>query len=227
MYRFAQGLQLKQLAMINDGIAGSSKTLTRMTKVLRKVCIAALKRLRIRGMRIGGQHRFVVIDESKFAHKRKYHRGRCGNTWRRKRQWVFGMLEVDGLSRRPILRLVKDRSRQTLISQIQRHIRPRTSILTDEWRAYNRQLSQYGYRQYSVCHKRHFVDPGTGAHTQHIEHAWQNYKLEIWRRRGNRTPESLKTHLKMIEWHHWLGVRHYDGVLGRLIHDVKKHVKTI
>ena len=35
------------------------------------MCIAALKRLRKRGMRIGGRHRFVVIDESKFAHKRK------------------------------------------------------------------------------------------------------------------------------------------------------------
>ncbi|KAL7375704.1 hypothetical protein ABVT39_022217 [Epinephelus coioides] len=35
------------------------------------VCIAALKRLRKRGMRIDGRHRFVVIDESKFAHKRK------------------------------------------------------------------------------------------------------------------------------------------------------------
>ncbi len=45
------------------------------------------------------------------------------------------MLEVDGIFRRPILRLVKDRSRKTLLSQIQQHIRPRTSILTDEWHA--------------------------------------------------------------------------------------------
>ncbi|XP_078029032.1 uncharacterized protein LOC117250894 [Epinephelus lanceolatus] len=135
MHRFAQGLQLKQLAMITEGIAASSRTLTKMAKVLRKVCIAALKRLRKRGMRIGGRHRFVVIDKSKFAHKRKYHRGRCGNTWRCEWQWVFGMLEVDGNSRRPILRLVRDRTRQTLIGQIRRYIRPRTSILTDELRA--------------------------------------------------------------------------------------------
>ncbi|TKS88142.1 Tetraspanin-4 [Collichthys lucidus] len=80
-----------------------------------KACVAGLKRLRKTGMKIGGRHRFVVVDESKFAHKRKYHRGRCGITWRRDCQWVFGMLEVDGTSRRPILRLVKDRSRKTLI----------------------------------------------------------------------------------------------------------------
>ncbi|XP_049449273.1 uncharacterized protein LOC125899213 [Epinephelus fuscoguttatus] len=119
MHRFAQGLQLKQLAMITEGIAASSRTLTKMAKVLRKVCIAALKRLRKRGMRIGGRHRFVVIDESKFAHKRKYHRGRCGNTW---------MLEVDGNSRRPILRLVRDRTRQTLIGQIRRYDRNRKLV---------------------------------------------------------------------------------------------------
>ncbi|XP_041830684.1 uncharacterized protein LOC121632930 [Melanotaenia boesemani] len=124
MHRFAQGLQLKQLAMITDGIAASSRTLTRMAKVLRKVCIAAVKRLRKRGMRIGGRHRFVVIDESKFAHKRKYHRGRCGNTWRRERQWVFGMLEVEGKSRRPILRLVRDRTRKTLIGEHRQPVKP-------------------------------------------------------------------------------------------------------
>ncbi|XP_035983497.1 uncharacterized protein LOC118557487 [Fundulus heteroclitus] len=225
MLRFSQGLQLKQLTMISEGIAASSKTLTRMTTILRKVCMAAVVRLRKRGMKIGGRHRFVVIDESKFAHKRKYHRGRCGKTWHRKRQWVFGMLEVDENSRKPILKLVKDRSRQTLTRQIRRHIRPRTSILTDEWRAYRGQLSQYGYHQYSVCHKKNFVDPVTGAHTQHIERAWQNYKLEIWRHRGNRTPETLQSHLKMIEWHHWLGVCHYNGVLGRIFHDVKQYLK--
>lgn len=141
------------------------------------------------------------------------------------RQWVFGMLEVDRKSRRPILRLVRDRRRKTLIGHIICHVRPRTSILSDEWRAYKGQLAQYVYDHYSVCHKNNFVDRETGAHTQHIERAWQSYKLEVCRHRGNRTPESLKLHLKMIEWHHWLGVRHYSGVLGRLFHDVKKEVK--
>lgn len=41
--RFAQGLQLRQLDLITDGIAASSKTLTSMTKILRKVgALAAL-----------------------------------------------------------------------------------------------------------------------------------------------------------------------------------------
>ena len=41
---------------------------------LAKVCIRAVDKLRHRGqMRVGGRghHRFVVLDESKFSHKRK------------------------------------------------------------------------------------------------------------------------------------------------------------
>ena len=58
--------------MIGDGVCGSSKSLTRVTKRLRKICSKAVKRLeRTRQMRIGGGTAFVVIDESKFRHKIK------------------------------------------------------------------------------------------------------------------------------------------------------------
>ncbi|KAG1925914.1 hypothetical protein F2P79_025207 [Pimephales promelas] len=41
---------------------------------------------------VGGEVNVLVhIDESKFCHKRKYARGRFGNTWKRKRTWVFGI----------------------------------------------------------------------------------------------------------------------------------------
>ncbi|KAK0148557.1 Interferon-inducible GTPase 5 [Merluccius polli] len=206
---FAQGLQLKQLAMITDGIAASSRTLTRMAKVLRKVCIAAVKRLRKRWMRIGGRHRFVVIDESKFAHKRKYHRGRCGNTWRRERQWVFGMLEVDRKSRRPILRLVRDRRRKTLIDAMSDPEHP-SSVMNGVPTKGN--LPSMGMIIILSAIK-------TTLSTERlvlilsILSVHESYKLEVWRHRGNRTPESLKLHLKMIEWHHWLGVHHYNGYL--------------
>lgn len=70
--RFAQGLRLRQVDLISDDIAGSSKTLTSMSKRLRKVCIAAIERMRRRGrQRLGGRREFVAIDESHFRHKRK------------------------------------------------------------------------------------------------------------------------------------------------------------
>ncbi|XP_037398783.1 uncharacterized protein LOC119264355 isoform X2 [Pygocentrus nattereri] len=192
IYRFSQGLQLRQLDMLEHGIAGSSRTLTKMAHTVRKVCMKAVSRLKSKGMKVGGRHHFVVLDESKFSHKRKYNRGRFGNSWRRKRQWVFGMLEVGITTRRPILKLVKTRSRRVLLRVIRRHVKRGSYIMSDEWRAYRGQLSQYGYQHFSVCHKDNFVDARTGSHTQHIERAWQTYKVDIWRHRGNRTSRLLK-----------------------------------
>ena len=58
--------------MIEDGVTGSSKSLTRVTTLLRKICSVAVRRLeRQRKMQIGGRGAFVAIDESKFRHKRK------------------------------------------------------------------------------------------------------------------------------------------------------------
>ena len=58
--------------MLEDGVCGSRKTLTRVTTLLREICCAAVRRLdRRRQMRIGGRRAFIAIDESKFKHKRK------------------------------------------------------------------------------------------------------------------------------------------------------------
>ena len=58
--------------MMTDDIAGSSRTLSKMAKKLRNVCVEAMeRRKRRKGQRLGGQKEFVVIDESHFRHKRK------------------------------------------------------------------------------------------------------------------------------------------------------------
>ncbi|KAJ0037207.1 hypothetical protein NL108_018673 [Boleophthalmus pectinirostris] len=109
--------------------------------------------------------------------------------WRR-RKWVFGMQAVrGGKSRKPVLRLVERRSRRHLVPLVEHHVRPGTSIISDEWRTY-RVLTDLGYDHHTVNHSRWYVDQHTGAHTQHIERSWRTYKEQIWRLRGNRT-ESL------------------------------------
>lgn len=137
------------------------------------------------------------------------------------RKWVFGLLGVTQTSWRPILRLVKKRSRDHLIPLILKHVHPGSVIISDEWRAYKRALSQFGYKHYTVNHSRCFVDPTTGAHTQHLERAWLTYKSIIWRLRGNQSAKLLKQHLAVIEWTHWLGTKHRNGLLGRLIKDIR------
>lgn len=68
----SQGLRKRQVDMMEDGVCGSSKSLTRVTTILREICGKAVRRLeRRREMRIGGRRAFVAIDESKFRHKRK------------------------------------------------------------------------------------------------------------------------------------------------------------
>nr|XP_055075303.1 uncharacterized protein LOC129454751 [Misgurnus anguillicaudatus] len=206
--------------MMQDDIAKSSRTLSKMAHVLRNVCHRAMKRLRRRsGQMIGSRQEFAVLDESNFRHKRKYGRGRASATWRRKK-WVFGVLGVRDRCRHPVLRLVKKRSRRHLIPIVVKYVNPGTTIISDEWRAYRRVLANMGYNHFTVNHSQWFVDPHSGAHTQHIERAWLKYKTGIWRLRGNRTEKMLKEHLSLIEWTHWLGDKHKHGPLGRLIKDI-------
>lgn len=70
--RFSQGLRLRQVDMLQDGITGSSASLTKMTRYICDVCVAAMEKFRRRtGQCIGGRRQFIVIDESNFRYKRK------------------------------------------------------------------------------------------------------------------------------------------------------------
>lgn len=91
-----------------------------------------------------------------------------------------------------------------------------TVIISDEWRAYRGALTNLGYTHLTVNYSRWFVNPVTGAHTQHLERAWLTYKSMIWQLRGNRTE-----HLAVIEWTYLLGNRHKKGPLGRLLKDIQ------
>ncbi|KAI7807258.1 hypothetical protein IRJ41_000599, partial [Triplophysa rosa] len=166
----------------------------------------------------------VVIDESHFRHKRKYGRGRMAGGWIRMK-WVFGMLGVrhqqQQISRKPILSLLERRSRRHLVPLIVHHVRPGSSIISDEWRTY-RILPALGW----------YVDPHTGAHTQHIERGWRSYKEQIWRleiglkRYINKVELSfLSDHFAVIQWNEWLAKKHHDGAFGRLIHDISRKYK--
>ena len=122
---------------------------------------------------------------------------------------------------RPILRLVDRRGRQELLPIILHHVKIGSTIVSDEWRPY-RTLADFGYNHLTVNHSRWFVDPRTRAHTQHIERHWRTAKERVGRQRGNRTSKLLSEHLCLVEWTEWLGLKHKDGPLGRLMHDISK-----
>lgn len=121
---------------------------------------------------IGGPGIIVEIDETHCG-RRKYNRGR------RTGLWVFGGVER-GTKGRSFMTAVPNRSAETLIRLIKVYIRPGTIIMSDLWKAYGRipHLPE-GYAHFTVNHKKNFVDPRTGAHTQNIERLWRSLKHSL------------------------------------------------
>ena len=73
--------------------------------------------------------------------------------------------------------LVDDRSAETLIPIMRRSILYGSIMHTDEWAAYrclDPQPALYGHL--TVNHKTNFVNPQTGATTNHIEAYWSRAK---------------------------------------------------
>ena len=130
---------------------------------------------------LGGQGVVVQIDESLFRHKPKHHRGRATTN----EVWVFGLCDTSQSPALGVMCIVQDRTAQTLLPIIRRHVRNGTIIHSDQWAAYNRvqQLQPVSNHQ-TVNHSLHFVDPATGVHTQNIESYWNRVKRKFKRMKG-------------------------------------------
>ncbi|KAL3076425.1 hypothetical protein niasHT_039914 [Heterodera trifolii] len=104
-------------------------------------------------------------NRREFVARRKYHRGR-----RVPQQWVFGMFDVH--AHVGVVQLVPDRTRNTLLPIIEQFVLPGTTIHSDQWAAYMGGAIPAipvvaPYVHHSVNHAHNFVDPLTGAHTNH------------------------------------------------------------
>lgn len=94
------------------------------------------------------------------------------------------------------------------VAYIQRYVRPGTTIVTDNWRAY-RQLTapqhrRFMYRHLMINHNRYFVDPN-GIHTQPIESKWGKWK-EVRRMNGIRDRQ-IRSHLAEFNWRERFGAK--------------------
>ena len=97
--------------------------------------------------------------------------------------------------------IVQQRDATTLLPIIQAHTAPGTIIHSDEWRAYSRVASLANIASHStVNHSLHFVDPGTGTHTQNIESYWAQAKRKLKNMKGchaTELPSYLDEHMWM------------------------------
>uniref|UniRef100_A0A147BJK4 Putative isxo2-like transposase domain protein n=1 Tax=Ixodes ricinus TaxID=34613 RepID=A0A147BJK4_IXORI len=116
-----------------------------------------------------------------------------------------------------IVRVCRQDTR-TLCREIQRHMAPGTTIITNEWAAYRRIPAlqdtagvSLGYAHLTVNHSQQFVNPRT--HTQNIEFVWKTAKallvrtMKGWSGRGANTPQGraeadrmLQTYLDLCWW---------------------------
>ena len=149
----------------------NKKTVTQWFQYFRDVCSHHLLQNPIM---IGGPNVIVEVDESVIA-RRKYQRGHLVPE-----RWVFGGICPD--TQEGFLIFVPSRDAATLLPIIQQHVRPGSIIHTDGWAAYNGIAGinvQPPYNHQTVNHTINFVDPITGACTNHVENFWKRAKAKL------------------------------------------------
>lgn len=155
---------------------------------------------------IGGPGLTVELDESLFV-RRKDNVGRL-----LPRQWVFG-----GICRETkdcFLYSVPDRSAATLVPIICEAVLPGSIVMTDEWRAYRQLRDFFDHR--TVNHSYNFVNPLSGAHTQHVERMWRAAKRRNKRQNGTRRA-LLDSYLCEFMWRQKLGDNNpFDTILTHI-----------
>ena len=94
-------------------------------------------------------------------------------------QWVFGGVEVGTPQRRGFLVPVNRRDATTLLPVLQQY------VVSDCCRPYySYTTGSTGYRHLTVNRAFNFVDPYTGACTNHVECYWKNAKMRNKREGG-------------------------------------------
>lgn len=144
----------------------SASTVSDWLNFFREVCEVAIMNS---SEKLGGEGKIVEIDESVFG-KRKYNKGRMV-----KSRWVIGGIERG--TGKCFLVPVSNRNSETIMNVIQMYINPGTTIITDEWKGYNK-LCKENYTHLTVNHSINFVNAETGAHTNTIEGEWSKVSVK-------------------------------------------------
>ena len=168
VFYFITGCQISQAIHHLKGLVGK-KGIIQWYTYCREIC--SLYLLTDGNIRLGGHPDSVVqIDETFMHGKLKYERG--ARKKRAKPIIIFGM--IDTLTKQCLVRIVPDRSRETLLPIILRYVTLGSTIYSDEAPAYF-SLSQHGYQHKTVKHKDEYVTP-EGVHSNCIENLCSHLK---------------------------------------------------
>ncbi|KAH7955484.1 hypothetical protein HPB52_001034 [Rhipicephalus sanguineus] len=169
----------------------SNTTRTDWRNYVREVTLAEL----LEQPPMGGVGQVVRIDERRNNHGGVSDKG----------PWIFGMLCVS--TKEPRLFEVDKRDAATLGPLIAKNVLPGTTVFSDEWAAYrcipglvNANGTPLNLDWHTVNHSVNFIDPATGANTQHIESEWQKAKRRLVRNGNKTTPALMRSHLAWLWW---------------------------
>ena len=204
MYLWAEGVQLKQACSL---ASVSKPTGVACFSFFRSVCVTYFQHHPIR---LGGPQIVVECDESAFAHKVKYHRGRGPA----QTVWVFGLADRSVKPALTYMEVVEKRDANTLLPIIKKVVRPGTIIHSDEWRSYCR-IQELGFEHRTVNHSVSFINPTNGVHTQTIESNWNRKKSFIKSMRGCRR-DLLTSYLNQFMWFERHSTNSFDSLCNQI-----------
>ena len=195
--------QCKQYMSIGQS---NQKTVVNWYAQCREVCTTWIHK---HAPKLGGFGKIVEFDESFFAGAPKYGRGRAKG-WNDQDEWVFGLVER-GTLKCWLEQVHKSRSRKVLLPIINQRCNDGTIFCSDTWGAYHKlsdHLQLEDTIHYPVNHKKNFVNPGTGAHSQTVENMWSHCK-EFLPTHGMR-PKDLGSYLGAFMWFRYAKERNLD-----------------
>ncbi|KAF0737861.1 putative transposase-like protein HI 1328.1 [Aphis craccivora] len=173
-----------------NSLKNNHNTIVEWNMYMREVCEYTLTN---NSAKIGGVNTTVEIDESCFSK-----RGICRET------------------KETFLVPVPDRSARTLLPIIIEHVAAGTTIITDEWRSYQR-LDQT-FHHMTVNHSINFVDPNTLTHTNTIESSWGKIKSRNKKQWGTYRP-MLNSYLVEYMWRKRYGPNNlFETMLQHIAH---------
>ncbi|XP_005108056.1 uncharacterized protein LOC101855051 isoform X1 [Aplysia californica] len=141
---------------------------------------------------IGGANFCVEVDEAKFG-KRKFNRGRVANG-----QWVFGGICRE--TKECFLVPVQDRTQETLVNLIKKHVAPGTIIRSDCFKS-NECLEREGFRHLTIKHSENFGDRHTSAYTNIVESTWWAVKKSLCSTHAHTQKQHFAAYLAEYIWH--------------------------
>lgn len=143
-------------------------------------------------VQLGGPQKEVEINESllvkaKYFRRRGVHNQDC---------WIFGTYDV--LAKTGYITFVSKRDAATLLPIKERVVAPGSVITSDV---------QGNYTHRTINHSRNFVDPVSGATTNHVESYWKRAK-SIFKGMNGTQKHMLPSYLDKFMWLEHFGQTH-------------------